>query len=469
MNILVLNGSPKGKESVTMQYVTYLEKLFPEHRFQVEHVARNIASLVKNGARFEKVMDGVRSSDGVLWAFPLYIMLVCSQYKRFIELIGERKYEKCFSAVYAASLSTSINFFDVTAHRYIHSVSEDLGMRFTGSYSAHMHDLLKDEERKRFELFARDFFTTIETGSMGTKVYSPLQCRTAPLDLKAPTRKTQVGPRKVVILTDTLNEQNLTQMVERFKNSFEGDVSVYDIYDLDIAGGCQGCLRCGAEYRCAYTGKDGFSDFYNTVLRPADIIVFAGGIRARQLSWKWRQFFDRSFFNTHTPSLTGKQIAFLISGPFSRLPDMRLVYEAWVEFQQSNLAGFVSDEGGSTEVEAALDGLARRLVRLSEEGYIGPRTFLSVGGMKIFRDDIWGGLRIIFRGDHRAYKRSGVYDFPHRKILRRILVSAAYAITGLPAIQRKLGLVMKSRMTAPYKKVIRKAERPARLKPAETP
>jgi len=58
-------------------------------------------------------------------------------------------------------------------------------------------------------------------------------------------------------------------------------------------------------------------------VRTADVIVFAGTVADRQLSWKWRQFFDRSFFNTHTPSLAGKQIAFLVAGPLSQLPDMR--------------------------------------------------------------------------------------------------------------------------------------------------
>ena len=31
MRILVLNGSPKGATSVTMQYVQYIQKMFPQH------------------------------------------------------------------------------------------------------------------------------------------------------------------------------------------------------------------------------------------------------------------------------------------------------------------------------------------------------------------------------------------------------------------------------------------------------
>ena len=47
MNILVLNGSPKGKNSVTLQTVLYWELLFPEETFNILHVGQNIKALEK--------------------------------------------------------------------------------------------------------------------------------------------------------------------------------------------------------------------------------------------------------------------------------------------------------------------------------------------------------------------------------------------------------------------------------------
>ena len=38
MRILVLNGSPKGENSVTLQTVRYLEKRFKDETFDVLHV-----------------------------------------------------------------------------------------------------------------------------------------------------------------------------------------------------------------------------------------------------------------------------------------------------------------------------------------------------------------------------------------------------------------------------------------------
>jgi hypothetical protein len=261
----------------------------------------------------------------------------------------------------------------------------------------------------------------------------------------------------VVVLSDARPGQaNLLSMIDRFRGALEGDVEVLNLHDVDIKGGCLGCLRCGAAYRCTYTGKDGFIEFYNGKLKTADVLVFAGAIVDRQLSWKWRQFFDRSFFNTHTPSLTGKQVAFLVSGPLSQLPDVRLVYEAWVELQRSHLAAFLSDEAeSSAELETELDSLAERLVRLAQARYIRPPTFLGIAGMKIFRDDIWGSLRVVFRADHRAYRRLGVYDFPQKRWGERFLVQLAYLVTGLPGIKRRWPAMIRQGMLWPYRKVLR--------------
>ncbi len=240
-------------------------------------------------------------------------------------------------------------------------------------------------------------------------------------------------------------------MVARMAAAYGDSARVVNLHDLDIKGGCQGCLRCGAAYVCAYTGKDGFIEFYNSVLVPADVIIFAGALVCRQLSWKWREFFDRSFFNTHTPSLVGKQIAFLVAGPLRFLPELRETYESWVELQQSNLVAFVSDEepGG---LDATLDQLAARTIRLAEAAYVRPRTFLGIGGMKIFRDDIWSQLKVVFRADHKAYKARGFYDFPQRKVGKRVVVAIAHFVTGLPGIRSQFPSMIRTQMIVPARK-----------------
>ena len=162
-----------------------------------------------------------------------------------------------------------------------------------------------------------------------------------------------------------------------------------------------------------------------------------GRSSCRQLSWKWREFFDRSFFNTHTPSLVGKQFAFLVSGPLSLLPELRETYEGMgrapaVEPRRPSSPTRPRNRAFWTPRWTSLPS---GWSGLRKPPYIRPQTFLGVAGMKIFRDDIWSELKVVFRADHKAYKRLGFYDFPQRRIGQRILMGLAWFVTGLPGDQ----------------------------------
>src|SRR4030043_198223 len=147
MKIIVLNGSPKGDLSVTLQYVHFVQKKFPQHELKIVNIASHIKKIEKDEKAFQEIIDEVRSSEGVLWAFPLYYLLVPSQYKRFIELIYERDAQAVFAGKYTATFSTSIHFFDHTAHHYLHAICDELNMRYVGFHSAHMKDLLSRKKR----------------------------------------------------------------------------------------------------------------------------------------------------------------------------------------------------------------------------------------------------------------------------------------------------------------------------------
>mgnify|MGYP006284907865 CR=1 FL=1 len=456
MKIVVLNGSPKGQTSVTMQYVRYIEQRFPQHDFTFVDIANQLRKIEGNEETFRDVMDGVRASDGVLWAFPLYVFLVHANYKRFIELIWEGGDQGVFAGKYGASLSTSIHFFDHAAHNYVHAICDDLGMRYTGAFSAEMQDLLHDEGQAHLLLFAEDFFKAIEERRPASRRYAAVVHRAMDYAPGATPQPIDGGDQKVVVVTDgTPDQTNLSRMVERFQAAFAQEVAMINLHDLDIKGGCLGCLRCAHDYQCAYTGRDEYIPFYNDKLKASDIIVFAGAIHDRYLSATWKQFFDRSFFNTHTPSLIGKQFGFVISGPLSQIPNLRQILQAYVEWQQSNLVGFVTDEfGDSAHIDSLLQSLAERLLRLAERDYRAPATFLGEGGMKIFRDDVWGRLRSVFQADHRAYKRMGIYDFPQRDLGVRLMNAVLVPLLKVPRIREAFVARIQEGMVQRYKRVV---------------
>ena len=459
MKIAVLNGSPKGQTSVTMQYAHFLEQKFPETEFKYFDVALKIKKLEKDDKVFQEIIAEIAATDAVLWAFPLYFLLVASQYKRFIELIFERKAAAAFRGKPAAVLTTSTNFFDYTAHNYIHAICDDLEMNYFGSYSAEMNDLLKSQERRRLETFGELFITAIKDGTPSIKNNKPL---IAPDVVFAAEKITPIETkdRKVLIVVDDAAENsNLSKMVERLRQTFSPAAELVQLKDIDIKGGCLGCVQCGFDNVCAYEGKDGFIDFFNQKIKTADILFFAGSIHDRYLSSLWKCYFDRSFFNGHIPVLPDKQIGFVVSGPFSQMYNLREIFEASVEMQHAGLVGFVSDDMGSpAEINVALQNMASRSVAQSKLGYIPPPTFYQVAGTKLFRDAVWSRLRVVFQADHKYYKEHGMYDFPQKNYKWRIINSALVLLTKIPAIRREFIKRMKTEMIKPCANVVKKTE-----------
>jgi len=407
MKVVVLNGSPKGESSITLQYVNFIQKKFPQHEFKIFHVAKKIGKLEKDEKYFEAIIDEISDSDGVLWAFGLWVLAVSAQYMRFIELISERSVKDVFKNKYTAALSTSIHYFDNIAHNYIRSVAEDLAMKYTDGLSLDLVDLQKENERNNMLIFAEDFFNAIQHKYETSKLFKPLTYSNFNYHPSITKNMVKANDKKIIVLMDESNSNsNLVKMVNRFLFSFnsEKNVDVVQLDDIDIKGGCLGCMRCGYDYNCQY--KDGFSDFYNNRVRTSDIIVFAGSVKGRFLSSKWKTFYDRAFFWNHTPSLVGKQIGYIISGPLSQLPNLAQYLEASsIARQDSNHVDIITDESeDSLEIDNLIQHFAERLLRFSEHNYIKPKNFLGVGGHKIFRDDIWGRLRMIWQSDHRYFK-----------------------------------------------------------------
>jgi len=459
MKIAVLNGSPKGEVSVTMQYVHFLELRFPEAEFELFDVALKIKKLEKDEKDFGEVIAGIAAADAVLWAFPLYFLVVCSQYKRFIELIFEKNAVSAFRGKPAATLTTSINFFDHTAQNYINGICDDLGMNFFGSYSAEMNDLLKTKERQRLKAFGELFMKAIKEGTPAIRNNAPLVAPQVVFEAQD-LKPVDVEGKKVLIVADNLSDNtNLQKMVERLRQTFSPSAELIQLKDIDIKGGCLGCLQCGFDNICVYEGKDGYIDFYNNKVKRADILIVAGAIHDRYLSSLWKCFFDRSFFNGHTPALMGKQVGFVIAGPFNQISNLREILKASIEMQHCNLVGFVSDDlGSSSEINDALQTMASNAALQSKIGYIQPPTFYQVAGNKLFRDAVWGRLRVVFQADHRYYKEHGIYNFPQKYYKWRIINSILVVLTKIPAVRREFVKRMKQEMIKPCANALKKSE-----------
>jgi len=301
-------------------------------------------------------------------------------------------------------------------------------------------------------------FTTLLLTAVQEKV--PVQRENAPLVW--PTlaytpvsvlKTTRTGSKKVVILTDDDGSSpNLAAMTGRLRDSFSGTVETINLHDVPIKGGCLGCCQCGYDNTCVYT--DGYGDFYKNNLVPADIIILAGSVHDRYLSSAWKQFFDRSFFKGHTPGLEGKQLGFVIAGPLGQIPSLREALTAWVDNGNCH-ALFVTDEvKESGELDALLDSMAARLIQGADAGYIPPHTFYAVGGHKIFRDNIYAGMRFAFQADYRYYCEHGMFDFPQADLKIRLFNAVMIQLSRFPGFRKKVFADMKHHMVEPFKPVL---------------
>jgi multimeric flavodoxin WrbA len=452
MNICVLNGSPKGRDSITMQYVRFLELAFPSHTFVIEDVGQRIGLIEADDEEFSHVIASVASADVVLFATPVYYMLVPAQLKRFIELVFIRNAATAFFGKYAASITTSIHFFDHTANAYLSAIAEDMEMSFAGSFMAKMDDLLEEKNQKNLLLFATDVFDTAIRKPAMQRRYAPLKNSEPPYRPGPIPLPFDAKGKKVVILTDAAPGSNLEKMVTRAASCFGREASIVSLDEVGMKGGCLGCCCCAFDNTCVYT--DGFCLFFEKTLLAADIIIFAGTIRDRYLSSEFKQFFDRSFFRGHVPVMAGKQLGFLIQGPLSQCCTLGEILTSYPAMQGANLAGIVSDEAKDTHsTDTRIDALAEHSLRLSRSGYIAPGGFLAVGGHKIFRDEIWGGMRALFQADHAYYQKHGLYDFPQNDYVRRIRTSLLSLVLLFPSARKQARAEMKQHMIAPFEKV----------------
>ncbi|MCX6004838.1 MAG: NAD(P)H-dependent oxidoreductase [Chloroflexi bacterium] len=456
MKIAVLNGSPKGEISVTVQYIKFIQKKFPQHELKLLNISHEIQELEKDDKAFQDVIAEVEKSDGVIWAFPLYVFLVASQYKRFIEMIWEKKVADAFKGKYTCVISTSIHFFDNTAHNYMRGICDDLDMKFTESFSADMDDIFNDEKRRILLKWAADFFTAIEKQSPTSKAYAPVV--PGKFSYKPGSVKSKIDSQgqRIKILADiTDSNSNIAKMVNRFKDSVKEGVQIFNVRDVNMKGGCLGCMQCAFDNICFYKDKDDFMEFFNTEMRDADVTIFASEIKDRFITSRIKMFWDRRFFNGHIPLNINKQIGFIISGPLGQLANLQEILQGLAEMSDANFTGVVTDEcGDSAQLDALIDDFAAKCVDYSTQKYVRPRTFLGVGGHKIFRDQIWARLRFPFQADYKFYAEHGMFDFPQDD---KRYVEFSQQMTNMiqdPKMRDVVRKMIKTEMLKGYQKVV---------------
>lgn len=445
MNILVLNGSPAGGDSVTLYTALYIQKHFPGHKFDLLHVGRQIKKLEREPSLWrEKLL----AADMILFCYPVYTFLVPAQLHRFIELVKESGLD--LSGKWATQVTTSKHFYDVTAHRFIQDNCADLGLRYIRGLSADMDDLLHDQGRREALDFFRFVLWSVDRG----------HCEALPSPAPAPIREVHPeadrldvpAPKRVVLVADLSSDAagRLRAMCARLQNRLPCDAELIDIGQFPFAGGCLGCFHCAADGTCVY--KDGFDDYLRAHIQTADALVYAYTVRDHSMGHRFKLFDDRQFCNGHRTVTMGRPVGYLVDGPLDVEENLRQMMEARAQVGGNTLAGIA---GNQRDPDGEIDRLAETLCYAVTEHYQPPKNFYGVGGLKIFRDLIWQ-MQGLMREDHRFYKRHGFYDFPQKKRGTMLAMYLVGEMMTRPKLRKKLGGKITEGMIGPYKKALEK-------------
>ena len=445
MNILILNGSPAGDDSITLQTLLYIQKHFPGHAWSQLNVTQRLRALERD---FAPAAEALAQAELIVLAYPVYTFLVPAQLHRFLELWKAAGVDT--AGTWATQLSTSKHFYDTTAHAFIRDNCADLGLQYTEGLSADMEDLLAARGQKEALAWFRHVLWAVENGQCD-RAAAPLpagELRTAAV----PADVEKSAPFTVALVADLgPADGRLAAMVERFEAVAPFAVKRVNLREFQFAGGCLGCFRCAADGTCFY--KDGFAELLREEIQTADATVYAFSVRDHSMGSRFKFFDDRQFCNGHRTVTMGKPVGYLVDGHLSAEPNLRTLIEARAQVGGNHLSGVAVSEG---DVDRTIDALAAALRYDLESGYRPPANFYGVGGMKIFRDLIYT-MQGLMREDHRFYRSHGFYkDFPQR---HRGKIAAMYLVGSMmtsPKLKKKLGGKMTEGMLMPYKKVLKK-------------
>lgn len=445
MRILVLNGSPKGKNSITLQTVEYLKLKFPEHEWETLHVGQKIRALEKD---FSPAAEALSRAELLLFSYPVYTFIAPAQLHRFVELMKEHAVD--LRGKWASQISTSKHFYDVTAHRYVMENAQDMGMKFVRGLSADMDDLTCERGQQEAESFFRYLMWSVAEGFCEPDL--PAQPEPARVPVTPVDSSEGEKPGDIVILTDCKPEDTqLAAMIARFRAVCPKKTRVINIREYPFRGGCLGCFQCASTGKCIH--KDDFDEFLRTQIQTAEAEVQAFTITDHGMSAAFKRYSDRQFCNGHRTVRMGTPIGYIVSGSYRHEENLRMILEGRAEVGGNFLCGVATDE---VNTDAAIDQLAAKMAWAMDNHHTQPKNFLGVGGMKIFRDLIWL-MQGLMREDHRFFKKHGQYDFPQKSRGRMWAMYLVGFMMGNKSLQKKAGGMMTQGMLMPYTKVLEKA------------
>ena len=446
MKILVLNGSPKGDMSVSYHHVLFLEKHYKSITFEYIHIGKRIKTY--HGDVLGDLIEKMSTVDCVMWVYPVYTFSIPYQMMVFMNRLQSHPKKSLLKDVYSVQLSTSKHFFDITAYDYMKTQLKDLEMIHIEGLMADMDEMLKEIGRHKMIGFMDQVLYTIEHNlvypNIKQNVHELYHFRYSPVPEADKT------PSKIlVVYNGEAYSDTLKDMILAFENLCSYEVHRLDISNINIQGGCLGCLKCTFIGNCIY--RDEFEETYQNKIMTADILVYASDIKNHYLHEDFKLIDDRAFYNGHRVNVENKATCYLITGHYSHEHTLKHIIEARAHVGHMTLFEPVTNESG--DVLNQIERLCDEVSYFMEKRPVPKTSFYGIGGMKVFRDLIYN-MRSLMIDDHDYYKANKLYDFPEKHYFKHFFIRLGIKHISKPKRFKKYAHRMNEWVLLRYKKVV---------------
>ncbi|MCH4887628.1 hypothetical protein EZV73_08590 [Acidaminobacter sp. JC074] len=446
MKIIVLNGSPKGNQSVTHQHILFLEKHFKNAEFKHVHIGKRLKTM--KDEVLDQVLEDMISSDLIVWTYPVYTFCVPYQLMAFINRLSKHKDVCLLKGKHTTQFSTSKHFYDVTASDYIREICHMFEMNYLSGMMADMEEMLT--EKGRYHMIS--FFDQV-TDQVEKHLLYPLprehRISLYDFDYKPVPEPEPKSGNILIVYNGQAYSETIRQMILAFENLCEYEVHRLDTSNIHIQGPCMGCLDCTFTGHCIY--RDGFEKIYREKIMKADVLVYASDIENHYMNEDFKLMDDRAFFNGHRVNLESKAVTYLLNGGLTYERNLKTLIEA-----RASVGHMVYIEPVTTEYEDILGQIKRLVYDVSyfmEKRPYAKASFYESGGMKIFRDLVYE-MRALMHEDHAYYKKNNLYDYPKPDYIKNFFLMQSFKWMSSPKRFHKMKDQMNKKMLERYKEIL---------------
>ncbi len=415
MNVLALNFSHKGLNSISYLYFCYMKKMI-ERKYEsvvTELMAsKEINKILRDDAYVSEIIDKIKKADIIFFVAPVYAYCLPAQVPVFLDRLLAVGGNGVFADKFVAGLLTSAKIHDNIAIDDLHSLCKSIKANVCGVISLDMDLKANKDLNATLDKYLDNVFS---------RAFVDKEVQSVKID------------NRVVVLTDSSGFDFEVRILKYLKNPPE----VIYLNEKKISF-CIGDLSCMFG-ECIYSGDD-FNILFNK-LESAKIVIIA--YSDDRISAAMRNFFSRALsIGQHHESLPGKHIVVINKNNIPLINEWAFAY---AQMQSCNLEGVITYDTTDDE----LYGILKSADRNSKNAFIYPETGVKLGAFKSFNEIV------LMNGFVMPKDIDFLRKNKHRSILVKVY-SLLNLIYKIKSVRRFFKMNVARLMIMPHKKWLSK-------------